>query len=484
MSENTKNITINGLFWNTLDRFGNQAIVTIVAIITARIISPDEFAVIAALAIFSIIATTFVDSGLATSLVRTKVVDELDYSSMFIFNLSVSAIIYLILFFASPYIERYYNIPGLALYARVLFLQIIIQSFSIVQYVKILKKFQFHLTTRINVLAVLFAGIIVVIVALLGYGVWALILQPLLYTLFRTVMLWMWGDWKVNFAFSGASLKKHLSFSLSFMVSNMLGKVLSPFYASFIGKFYTPAQVGYYYQGNKWGETAGQTITAILQGTTLSTLTPIQDDLPRYLNASRKTLSSLAFALMPISFLAIAVAKPGFVFFLTDTWVSSILLFQILCFASIFTSLTDLNANFLNIKGRSKLFLILEITKVSLAIITLFFTYRHGLVMIALGLVAVRIICYIISAVMSGKVYGYNLFMQVKDLLPTTLISIIAAGLAYLPLYFNLIPNYLLLIIVQSLIFVVIYAGANHMIKNDIWLEILGMLKKKLAKKS
>jgi len=333
-------------------------------------------------------------------------------------------------------------------------------------------------------LAVLFAGIIVVIVALLGYGVWALILQPLLYTLFRTVMLWMWGDWKVNFAFSGASLKKHLSFSLSFMVSNMLGKVLSPFYASFIGKFYTPAQVGYYYQGNKWGETAGQTITAILQGTTLSTLTPIQDDLPRYLNASRKTLSSLAFALMPISFLAIAVAKPGFVFFLTDTWVSSILLFQILCFASIFTSLTDLNANFLNIKGRSKLFLILEITKVSLAIITLFFTYRHGLVMIALGLVAVRIICYIISAVMSGKVYGYNLFMQVKDLLPTTLISIIAAGLAYLPLYFNLIPNYLLLIIVQSLIFVVIYAGANHMIKNDIWLEILGMLKKKLAKKS
>ena len=134
MSENTKKITLNGLFWNALDRFGNQAIVTIVAIITARIISPDELAVIAALAIFSIIATTFVDSGLATSLVRTKVVDELDYSSMFIFNLSVSAIIYLILYFASPYIEKYYNIPGLALYARVLFLQIIIQSFSIVQY--------------------------------------------------------------------------------------------------------------------------------------------------------------------------------------------------------------------------------------------------------------------------------------------------------------------------------------------------------------
>src|SRR5690606_25228151 len=125
MSENTKKITLNGLFWNALDRFGNQAIVTIVAIITAMIISPDEFPVIAALAIFSIIATTFVDGRLATSLVSTRVVGESGYSSLFIVNLSVSAVIYLILCFASPYIAEYYNIPGLALYARVLFLQII-----------------------------------------------------------------------------------------------------------------------------------------------------------------------------------------------------------------------------------------------------------------------------------------------------------------------------------------------------------------------
>src|SRR5690606_22116200 len=158
--------------------------------------------------------------------------------------------------------------------------------------------------------------------------------------------------------------------------------------------------------------------------------TPIQDDLPRFLNASRKTLSSLAFALIPISFLAIAVAKPGFVFFLTDTWVSSIILFQILCFASIFTSLTDLNANFLNIKGRAKFLLCMENIKVCLAIQAQFLPDKHGLVMYALGLVAVRIIGYIIAASMSGRVYGYHLFMQDKVLLPTPLIATIAAGLA------------------------------------------------------
>jgi O-antigen/teichoic acid export membrane protein len=122
----------------------------------------------------------------------------------------------------------------------------------------------------------------VIAIALMGYGVWALLLQPVFYSLFRTIMLWMWGDWKFNLTFSPDSLKNHFSFSLSFMVSNMLGKVLSPFYSFFIGKHYSLDDTGYYFTGNKWGETPGQTITAIIQGTTLSTLTPIQDDKPHY----------------------------------------------------------------------------------------------------------------------------------------------------------------------------------------------------------
>src|SRR5690606_26702970 len=146
-----------------------------------------------------------------------------------------------------------------------------------------------------------------------------------------------------------------------------------------------------------------------------------QDDAPRFLNATRKTMSTLAFTLIPISFLAICVAKPGFIYFLTDKWIPSIPIFQILCLASIFTSLTDLNVNFLNIKGSSKFFLRLEIIKVSLAILFLFLTYQNGLLMIAVGLLTVRVICFIIAAIMSGKVYGYQIWMQAKDLLPTVL---------------------------------------------------------------
>lgn len=482
MSDNTKNITLNGLFWNALDRFGNQIIVTLVTIITSRILNEEDFGVIGVLMIFSTIATAFVDSGLATSIVRSKKVDELDYSTMFVFNLFVSVFFYLILFFSAPYIEDYYGIPNLALYARVLFLQLLIHAFGIVQYVKILKNFQFNVTARINVLAILFSGIIVVVLALTGFGVWALLLQTVLYTLFRTAMLWYWGNWKLSTQVSMASLKHHSSFSLSFMVANMMGKALSPLYYSFIGKHFTIKETGHYYFGNKWGETPGMMISAIIQGTTLSTLTPIQDDYPRFLNACRKSMSSLAFVLLPVSLLAIAVARPAFSYFTTDKWLPSVEYFQWLCFAGFFISFADMNVNFLNIKGRSKYALGLEVAKFSLAIIALLLTYKQGIIYIVYGQVVVRILIYLATTVMSGRVYGYHFLSQMKDLGSSFLISIFAAVLTYLPLYFQLISHDLLLIICQSLIFVVVYVGINHLIGNAIWLEVLGMLKKKFAK--
>ena len=136
MSENTKNITIKGLFWNAIDRFGNQAIVTIVGVITARILTPEDFGVIGVLLIFLTVTTAFIDSGLATSLVRTKIVDERDYSSMFVFNLTASIALYGLLFFLAPLIEQHNNIENLSLYARVMFLQILVHAFGIVQYVR------------------------------------------------------------------------------------------------------------------------------------------------------------------------------------------------------------------------------------------------------------------------------------------------------------------------------------------------------------
>ncbi len=484
MSENTKHITIKGLYWNAIDRFGSQAVTLIIGVVLANLLDPENYTVIAAINIFTVIATSFVDSGLATSLVRSKEVGERDYSTMFSFNILVSVGLYLILFFLAPLIEKFQGIPNLATYARVLFLQLIIHSLGIVQYVKVLKTFEFNIVAKVNVISIFCSGIFVCTLAYYGFGIWALVLQMPVYSSIRTLLFWCWGDWKLNLSFDQSIIKKHLSFSFMFMMANMLGKLMSPLYAFMMNKVVSPAASGQYFNGNKWGETPNMLISSVIQGTTLSTLAPIQDDKPRFLNACRKTMSSLAFALFPVSILAICVADPAFKTFLNEKWIPSIPMFQWLCFSGIFIALTDMNVNFITIKGKSKFGLRLELVKLSLAVIVFLFTYSYGIFTIIYGQLAVRIVCYLIACLMSRPVYGYKLFTQFKDLLPSFLISLIAGVLAYLPLYYHCVSNNVLLIAIQSIIFAVVYLSINHFVKNVIWLEIVALLNKKFPNKN
>lgn len=480
MSENAKKLTLKGLFWNAADRFGYQIIVTLVGVIMARILPVSDFSVIAVLTIFSTVATSFVDSGLATSLVRTKEVTSSDYSSMFVFNLFSSLLLYLILFCLAPYIENIYEIPNLALYARVLFLQIIVHAFGIVQYVKVLKNSQFNVTAKVNVISVFLSGVIAVLLAYIDFGIWVLILQPILYSLFRTFMLWFWGDWKFNFHLSISSIKRHLEFSLTFMFSNMIGKILAPLYSSFIGKYYSQVQTGYHYQANKWGETPNMLISSIIQGTTLSTLTPLQDDYPRYLNACRKSMSTLAFVLFPVTLFSISAAEPGFIFVLGQKYRDAVVYFQLICFAGLFISLSDLNVNFINIKGKSKYALLIEVVKLCLGLFILYFTYNKGILLIIYGQLVVRVVCYILSSIFSKKVYGYYLGLQLNDLMPSFVVSAIAAVFSYMPLYFRIADEYIILIFLQGIVFIVVYFGLHHLIKHTIWVELLQLIKSKL----
>lgn len=482
MSENTKQNTLKGLFWNAIDRFGYQLAITLVGIITARILSEEDFGVVGVLLIFTTIATAIVDSGLATSLVRSPKVDDKDYSSMFVFNLAVSVGLYLILFFAAPAIERFNHIDNLALYARVLFLQLLTHSLGLVQYVKLLRSFAFQETARINLLSVVFSGVLVVLLALLGFGVWALLLQTLLYSCFRTALLWLWGDWRLRFYFSGRVLRKHLKFSSAFMMGRILSRSFSQVYYSFIGKNFSIQQTGFYVQGNKWGETPSMLLSSIIQGTTLTTLASIQNDYPRFLNACRKSMKTLAFVLFPTVFCAIAVAEPAFILILTEKWLPSIPYFQLLCFTGIFFSLTDLNTNFLNVKGRANYTLWLEAAQVTLAMIVLWLTYPFGILSIIYGQIAVRLLLYGVNAWVSGEIYGYGLFKQLRDIASSFGMSWLAfAVVSALAYFWPDLPS-LALLLLQGALFVLVYLLGSHLSGNVVWLELLEIGKRKLSK--
>jgi O-antigen/teichoic acid export membrane protein len=180
--------------------------------------------------------------------------------------------------------------------------------------------------------------------------------------------------------------------------------------------------------------------------------------------------------------LAITVAYPGFMLVLTEKYESAVVYFQLLCAAGIFISFTDMNVNFINIKGRSKYALVLEVIKLTSAAVVLFLTVNHGLLSIIYGQLSVRLLCYVLSARWSSKIYGYNLILQLKDLAPYFLNSLIAACLSYIPLYFSVVNSYLVMLIIQSVLFLCVYVGLNHIFKNPIWVEGIQLIKVKFKK--
>ena len=484
MSDNIKQNTLNGLFWNAIDRFGYQFAITLVGIITARVLAEEDFGVIGVLLIFMTIGTSIVDSGLVASLTRSTTVTERDYSSMFVFNLLMSIVLYVFLFFAAPAIERFYGITNLALYARVLFLQVVVYACGLVQHVKLLRSFAFKTAARINIFSVLCSGTIAVALALFGFGVWALLLQPLLYNLFRTCMLWIWGDWKLDFSFSTIVLRKHLKFSSSFTLSRIFSRSFSQLYYFFIGKYFTLQQNGLYVQANKWAETPSTVISSIIQGTTLTTLASIQDDYPRFLNACRKSMQTLAFVLFPVVFCAVAVAEPAFVLVLTDKWLPSVPYFQLLCFVGILFSIIDLNTNFLNVKGKAHYTLYLEFTQTMLALFILWLTYPFGIMNIIYGQVGVRLIMYGINTWVSRKVYGYGLLKQLRDIGPSFLVGLLSFTFVRLLLspFLTDIPH-LVNLCVQGILFFGLYLLASYNVRNPIWIELIQIIKGNIVKK-
>ncbi len=481
MSSNIKQATISGLIWNAVDRFGQQALFIVTGVILGRILMPENFGLIGLLAIFSTIGTSLVDSGFGTALVREKHVDEIDYSSMFVFNLAISIALYVVLFLCSPLIADFFNQPQLSLYARVVFLAIPINAFGIVQYIKILRSHAFKTNAKISVLSLFLSSCGAIAFALFDYGVWALVFQIVLYPVFRTFLLWYWGTWKVSFQFVGASLKKYMGFSVSFVISNLLNKLFPQMYFAALGRVYSMNQVGYYVQANKYSDIASQLVSSIVQGASLSTLGAIQDEKERYLNACRKVIRLLSFLLFPMAVGAICVARPAIILVLTEKWSPSVELFQLLCVAGVFLTLSDANINFLNIRGKAKLSLKVEVFKIGLAIVGLVFTINYGLVIIIIGQIVVRFICYIVVAFINQRIIQYKMLDQLKDIIPYAALSILMGGVMLLPKLF--VEDFIILLLVQSVLGFVFYIGIAKVLRSNVLEEILQILRNKILKK-
>jgi len=444
------------MLWTVSERLSVQAVQLIIQIILARLLEPAQFGLIGMLIIFTAVAQSIMDSGFGSALIQKKDADQTDSSSIFFFNLFLGVILALVLYLAAPLIAQFYLQPELIPITRVLSLTLVINAFSLVQRALLAKKLDFKTQMKISLLAVAASGVIGIIMAYQGFGVWSLVAQMVSKSLFQAIFLWIFNDWRPTAVFNVSSLRSMFSFGSKLLISGLIDTIFNNIYQTFIGRVYSPADLGFYSKAKSIETAAIQATSSSLGQVLFPSLVHLQDDVESLKKAYRKTIRLSLFLHFPLMIGLWAIADPLFRLLLTDKWAQSIPYFQLLCIAGLLYPLHVLNLNILKVKGRSDLFLRLEVIKRVLVVVAISITYRWGIMAMLFGQVATSTIGYFLNSYFSGHLINYSQWDQIKDLIPSFISAVIMGAAMYLA---SLLPieSHLLKILLQTLIGILVY---------------------------
>lgn len=409
--------------WSAIERFGNQGIQFIIGLILARLLMPEDYGLIGMLLVFISVAQVFVEGGFSSALIRKTQPTANDYSTAFWFNLFAALVLYGLIFFCSPFIAAFYNEPLLESIARVTGLTIIISAFGIIQKTILTKRLDFKSQAKLNITAIVISGITGVVFAWSGYGVWALVVQSLTKALLVSAGFWIISRWRPKAVFSKLSFKELFGFGSNLLISGLINAVSENLYALIIGKLYNAKSLGFYTRANQFQKLPVSSIYGAIGAVTYPVLAEIKDDREKLHGAYRSMIRMVAFALFPVMAILGMVSEPMIKVVLTDKWLPSVPLLQILCIVGAFYPLHAINLDILKVKGRSDLFLRLEIIKQALNVLMIVICYRWGVYGLVWGSVALNAVCYYINSFYSKSIVGYGIKDQMADLFTIGLVS-------------------------------------------------------------
>lgn len=478
-----KKKTISGLFWTFSDLIMNQGIQFIIQIILARLLLPEDFGLIGMITVVIAVSNSIIDSGFANALIREKYVTQKDYSTVFYFNLISSFVIYIILFFLSPAISSFFAEERLIKILRILALTLIINSFGLVQRTMLTKNINFKTQTKISVIASVSSGIIGITIAFMGFGVWSLVIRTLFMGLIQSILLCMYNKWVPSLEFDVHSFRKFFKFGWKLLVSGLINTLYNNVYYLIIGKGFSALELGYYTNASKLKDTATQSITSAIQKVSYPVLSNMNNNNAKLKYSYKKILKYAAFIIFPIIIGLASVADPLIKTLFGSKWISSIVYFEILCFEGMLYPIHAINLNILQVKGRSDLFLKLEIIKksISLIIIAIVLIFRLGIIYLLWGMVLNSYISYFINTYYTKELINYPIKEQLKDIIPYFMNSIVMGGIVYIS-RFILTLNNINTIIIQSIIGVIMYFLLNKSIKSEELDNVVNILKKLLIK--
>ena len=481
MADNLQQKTFSGMIWTFAQHFSLEGFGFIQGIILARLLVPRDYGLIAMTQIFFAIAGVFIDSGFSNALMRKKHRKEIDYSTVFVTNIVLTFIFALCLFLSASKISSFYNEPILEDIVRANAILLVLNSVNAVQGARLRINLQFKVISFISVVNNVTIGIATIIFAYLGYGVWSLIYPNFLAPFLKFYLYWYYQRWRPSINFSWRIWKEYFSYGSKLLISALLDKFWNNIYPLIIGKFYSAVDLGYYSRARSYASLPAHTFQGVLGSVTFPILCSIQDDDSRLRDAYRNLIRVSGYVVFPMLIGLAALSKPFILVLITDKWADSIPYLTIICFASMLRPIHVLNLNLLQVKGRSDLFLRLEIIKKLISLIILFITIRYSVLIMCVGGVVSSYLALYINTYYTGKLIHVGYFMQLKDLLPSFLYSLSMGAFIYIVTSF--IPNMTLQLIVGIILGITYYLLISAIFKSPELAYIKVLLRDNVLKK-
>lgn len=470
--------------WKLLERFGAQTIAFVVSIILARLLSPEEYGVLAIMIVVINILEVFVDSGLGNALIQAKEVDDIDYSTIFFFNCFMCIILYLLLFIMAPYIENFYKIENLTSFLRIIGITILISGIKNIQHAYVSRNMIFKKFFYSTLVGSLVGAIVGIVMAYLGYGVWALISQQLINMSIDTIVLWITVPWRPKKLFSFDRLKKLFSFGYKILLTGLMGSIYNNINQLCIGKVYSSVDLAYYNKGKSWPNLLVSNINTSMDSVLLPTFSKNQHDIIILKEQCRKSLLLSAFILSPILIGLISISSPLTKIILTDKWMDSVIYMNIFALSYLFYPFQTANINILKALGRSDTYLKSEIIKRTVQLVLLLVCLKIGTVEVAISFLVTNLIGWFVFACPNKKYIEYSIYEQILDVIKPIICAIIMFGIislldAVLDNLFLLISMKIVSGAIIYIVFSVVFKVKGFIICMDIVKDILGNIKSK-----
>ena len=470
----------SNLIWRFLERFGSQLVSMAVQIILARMLDPAVFGTVAKVTLITSILLVFVDSGMANSLIQKKNPDDLDYSSVFYFNVVFCLVLYALLFAFAPLIAKGYKDGQLTAIIRVLGLTVVVAGVKNVQQAYVSKTLQFKRFFFATLGGTILSAAVGITMVYMGFGVWALVAQQLTNVTVNTAILWLTVGWKPKKMFSFERLKGLLNYGWKLLASGLLDTVYNKLREIIIAVKYTDSDLAFYNRGNYIPNILVENINSSIDSVLLPVLSDQQDSAEAVREMTRRAIKVSTYVMMPLMMGLAVCAEPFVRFLLTEKWLPCVPYLRIFCFSYAFYPLHTANLNAIKAVGRSDMFLKLEIIKKVIGVLVLLLTMNYGVYVMALSLLFTSVLAQIINSWPNKKLLGYSYPAQLRDMLPAIALSCVMGAVVY-PIQLLRLGD-LPTLLIQVAVGAGVYIGLSALFKVDTFNYILSVAKKLLRK--